>query len=219
MPGDEAESFVQEMTWTPAVYGPSSRGSKQVPAVHVTTSSHEVSSVQLVRSARRTFLQDFGRESLQLGSSLPLLVPTGTMPQGTVFAPHDVVRTSCLAGFSHSARSVPAASVLASTFLAQRWYALPLAASAHGQAASVAVPNAAKARWSASVESPVRQASWARAIGDSRRRPARTGRAIRIRGDLPPRRTRVYGKSADRSGAGVGQACATAQRPRTSRIE
>ena len=144
MPGDEAESFVQEMTWTPAVYGPSSRGSKQVPAVHVTTSSHEVSSVQLVRSARRTFLQDFGRESLQLGSSLPLLVPTGTMPQGTVFAPHDVVRTSCLAGFSHSARSVPAASVLASTVLAQRWYALPLAASAHGQAASVAVPNAAK---------------------------------------------------------------------------
>src|SRR4029077_597589 len=164
------------MTWPPAVYGPSSRGSKQVPAVHVTTSSHEVSSVQLVRSARRTFLQDFGGESLRLGSSSPWLVPTGTRPQGTVFAPHDVVRTICLAGFSHSARSVPAASVLASTCLAQRWYALPLAASAHGQAASVAVPNAAKARWSAGVESPVRQASWARALGDRRRGRGEGGR-------------------------------------------
>src|SRR5262245_23786566 len=93
------------MTLTPGVYGPSSRGSKQVPAVQVTTSSHEVSSVHAVRSARRTFSQDFGRTSLQPGASSR--APTGTMPQGTVFAPYDVPRTISLAVFSHSVRGVP----------------------------------------------------------------------------------------------------------------
>src|SRR5262249_8429048 len=118
VPGDAAESFVQDMTLTPGLYGPSSRGSKQVPAVQVTTSSHEVSSVHAVCSARRAFSQDFGRASLQPVASSR--APTGTMPQGTVFAPHDVPQTIALAVFSHSGRSVPSARIGLSTFFAHR---------------------------------------------------------------------------------------------------
>src|SRR5262245_32127941 len=105
VPGMKAESLVHEMVRTPAANDPSLRGSKQVPAVQVTTSAHEVSSVHAVRSMRRESLQLEGRESLHDGVTAPAL---DTPPQATLAPPHDDPRMVVLAVSTHGARSAPA---------------------------------------------------------------------------------------------------------------
>src|SRR5262245_34154669 len=141
VPGLATESLVHGITRTPAAYGPASRGSRQVPAVHVTTSLHEVSSLHDVRSARLESLQDL--DSRQVGGSGLL---RSTLPHGAFVPPHAVPLAVCLAVLSHSCRSWLPASAALSTFLAQRCQLLRLVAAAQGHVASVVDWSAASAR-------------------------------------------------------------------------